>query len=174
MIYLEHLSLIIDCLKHLDTNQQDAIIADYVRLLCGKNLQHSEETEFYLKLFLPTKNNYIIDTNTLITPPIEDNVSGIYAITCEDHIVYIGQSKNIKKRWSQHKTAIQKSSELKYHYLRQGLSHKKPVKFVLLEKTTQNLTQREKQYIKHYKPILNKEYIKEYDKWIKETQGLQS
>lgn len=58
--------------------------------------------------------------------------------------------------------------------MRQGLSHKKPVKFVLLEKTTQNLTQREKQYIKHYKPILNKEYIKEYDKWIKETQGLQS
>lgn len=68
MIYLEHLSLIIDCLKRLDINQQDAIIADYVRLLCGKNLQHSEETEFYLKLFLPTKNNYIIDANTLITP----------------------------------------------------------------------------------------------------------
>lgn len=101
-------------------------------------------------------------------------ISGIYKITnIETNECYIGSSKDIKHRWSEHKrlsTWKQKNSKLYIAFQQYGLDK---FSFEILEETT-NLKEREQYYIDLLKPIYNnnrangfdieryKDYQKEY------------
>ena len=90
-------------------------------------------------------------------------ISGIYKITnIETNECYIGSSKDIKHRWSEHKrlsTWKQKNSKLYIAFQQYGLDK---FSFEIVEETD-NLKEREQYYIDLLKPIYNDRRAHELD-----------
>lgn len=85
--------------------------------------------------------------------------SGIYAITIDNRIVYVGQSKNIYQRCGQHIYNIQNAmfnQEQKYLLLLSAQLGGHSIDCISLEYVElDQLTDKEDEYIKLYKPCLN-------------------
>ena len=100
--------------------------------------------------------------------------AGIYCIKIDDTIVYIGKSHNMLKRVSQHYAAIMGQSEKKYRIFaeaqRKGHSINLDVLYHAAETyypaVKNEIGQKEGEYIRQYKPILNTQIPRE-DDWRK-------
>ena len=100
--------------------------------------------------------------------------AGIYCIKIDESIVYIGKSYNMLKRVAQHYAAIQKPTEKKYRILAEAHRKRHAINFdVLYYAKAQDYTsimaeigEKEGEYIRQYKPILNTQIPKE-DDWHK-------
>ena len=100
--------------------------------------------------------------------------AGIYCIKIDETVVYIGKSYNMLKRVAQHYAAIQKPTEKKYRILAEAHRKRHAINFdVLYYAKTQDYSsimaeigEKEGEYIRQYKPILNTQIPKE-DDWHK-------
>lgn len=98
-----------------------------------------------------------------------DNVSGIYALIYNDEVIYVGQSRNIKKRLGAHhcyETNIKRAmknyekdnresylnEKARYEFIR---DHMKEIVFLVLPVETDKLDEVEEVYIDKYKPRFN-------------------
>ena len=115
--------------------------------------------------FAKAKERFNKSTNRILK---DYNVMGIYGIYLDDTLVYIGQSKNIKNRWIQHKQQIEApliSFEYKEsgidalyntlrQYYREGIES---IYFCILEivKDESKLKKLETEYINFFKPKYN-------------------
>lgn len=85
----------------------------------------------------------------IITPNLEKRASGIYMILCvPSNKAYIGQSKNIYRRWSAHKQQLKKNKHANSHlqntYSKYG---KDSLVYFVLENGSEQLTEREAYYV---------------------------
>ena len=99
-----------------------------------------------------------------------NNVCGIYGIISQNEICYIGQTKNVFKRWTQHLYHIQKpqnkckkySGDFKppYPQLRNDYNSFKNIYFILLESVSdaRDLVDKEKYYLNEIRPKYNKRF----------------
>ena len=100
--------------------------------------------------------------------------AGIYCIKIDETVVYIGKSYNMLKRVAQHYAAIQKPTEKKYRILAEAHRKRHAINFdVLYYAKAQDYTsimaeigEKEGEYIRQYKPVLNTQIPKE-DDWHK-------
>ena len=100
--------------------------------------------------------------------------AGIYCIKIDETVVYIGKGYNMLKRVAQHYAAIQKPTEKKYRILAEAHRKRHAINFdVLYYAKAQDYTsimaeigEKEGEYIRQYKPILNTQIPKE-DDWHK-------
>ena len=100
------------------------------------------------------------------------NHAGIYCIKIDDKIVYIGKSHNMLKRVAQHYVAIKTQAKRKYRILaeaqRKGHSKNFDVLYDAKRKRyddiTEEIGQKEGEYIRQYKPVLNPQ-IPKIEKW---------
>ena len=100
--------------------------------------------------------------------------AGIYCIKIDETVVYIGKSYNMLKRVAQHYAAIQKPTEKEYRILAEAHRKRHAINFdVLYYAKAQDYTsimaeigEKEGEYIRQYKPILNTQIPKE-DDWHK-------
>ena len=100
--------------------------------------------------------------------------AGIYCIKIDETVVYIGKSYNMLKRVAQHYDAIQKPTEKKYRILAEAHRKRHAINFdVLYHAKAQDYTsimaeigEKEGEYIRQYKPVLNTQIPKE-DDWHK-------
>ena len=100
--------------------------------------------------------------------------AGIYCIKIDETVVYIGKSYNMLKRVAQHYAAIQQPTEKKYRILAEAHRKRHAINFdVLYYAKAQDYTsimaeigEKEGEYIRQYKPILNTQIPKE-DDWHK-------
>ena len=98
--------------------------------------------------------------------------SGIYKISIDDHIVYIGKSKNMLRRLAQHYVGIKTGSERKYRILDEAKRHGHSVSFDVLydaveltaDLIEEEIGEKEGQYIRAYRPVLNTQ-IPKADNW---------
>lgn len=83
--------------------------------------------------------------------------SGIYAITVDNYVMYVGQSKNLERRFSQHCAALESLNENKYRILREAEQLGHTIDFVCLDNqvSVSELEMREADFIKYYQPPLN-------------------
>ena len=89
--------------------------------------------------------------------------AGIYCIKIDDIIVYIGKSGNMLRRIAQHYAGIQQGKEKKYRIISEAERKGHPITFeVLYYAKSRRLAERlaeigekEGEYIREYKPILN-------------------
>lgn len=91
--------------------------------------------------------------------------SGIYGIKTNDELIYVGQSKNIARRWQFHKYEL-KNNKHKNIYL-QRIYNKQKLEFMVLEYVddTNNLTLKEIYYINTLKPKCNMTIPLPDDRW---------
>lgn len=98
-----------------------------------------------------------IGENGLLTHVNEN--SGIYAITIDNNIVYIGQSQNMYQRCSEHIYKTQNAmliKEQKYLLLLSAQLGGHNIDCYSIENCApDNLNERERYYIEEYKPCLN-------------------
>lgn len=85
---------------------------------------------------------------------------GIYAIICNDNIVYVGKSTDLFKRFVAHEMNAFEPTErdyntIKYRELREAALAGNKISFTVLEYTT-DLDNREAYWIDKYYPALNK------------------
>ena len=100
--------------------------------------------------------------------------AGIYCIKIDDTIVYIGKSHNMLKRVSQHYAAIMGQSEKKYRIFAEAQRKGHSINFDVLYHAAETyypavkneIGQKEGEYIRQYKPILNTQIPRE-DDWRK-------
>ena len=100
--------------------------------------------------------------------------AGIYCIKIDDTIVYIGKSHNMLKRVSQHYAAIQGQTEKKYRIFAEAQRKGHSINFDVLYHAAETyypavkdeIGQKEGEYIRQYKPILNTQIPRE-DDWRK-------
>ena len=100
--------------------------------------------------------------------------AGIYCIKIDDTIVYIGKSHNMLKRVSQHYAAIQGQTEKKYRIFAEAQRKGHSINFDVLYHAAETyypavkneIGQKEGEYIRQYKPILNTQIPRE-DDWCK-------
>lgn len=100
--------------------------------------------------------------------------AGIYKISIDDQIVYIGKSKNMLRRLAQHYVGIQTGSERKYRILAEAKRHKHNVNFDVLYDAVEltprlieeEIGEKEGEYIRAYLPVLNTQ-IPKADNWRK-------
>ena len=100
--------------------------------------------------------------------------AGIYCIKIDDTIVYIGKSHNMLKRVSQHYAAIMGQSEKKYRIFAEAQRKGHSINFDVLYHAAETnypavkneIGQKEGEYIRQYKPILNTQIPRE-DDWHK-------
>lgn len=100
--------------------------------------------------------------------------AGIYCIKIDETVVYIGKSYNMLKRVAQHYAAIKKPTEKKYRILAEAHRKRHAINFdVLYYAKAQDYTsimaeigEKEGEYIRQYKPVLNTQIPKE-DDWHK-------
>ena len=92
--------------------------------------------------------------------------SGIYSIIVNNEIVYVGQSKNIKRRWQFHQYEL-KNNKHKNIYL-QRLYNKHNISFGVIEliENIDDLTSREIHYINIYNPKCNMTLPDKNDRWL--------
>lgn len=90
--------------------------------------------------------------------------SGIYCISVEDKILYIGRSKCMYDRIQQHLKAILNSDEYKYDMLYDLVRNDYPISFDVIEYAEEaNLAEREAYWINYYLPPLNTQIPKHKD-----------
>lgn len=97
--------------------------------------------------------------------------AGIYCIKIDGHIVYIGKSHNMLKRVAQHYVGIRKQSERKYRIMAEATRKGHQISFDVLyyasersySAITEEIGEKEGQYIRRYKPALNAQIPKEND-----------
>lgn len=97
---------------------------------------------------------------------------GIYQISIDGQIVYIGKSKNMLRRLAQHWVGISTESERKYRILAEAKRHKHRVScdvlYYAVELTPklieEELGEKEGEYIRELKPVLNTQ-IPKADNW---------
>ena len=100
--------------------------------------------------------------------------AGIYCIKIDDTIVYIGKSHNMLKRVSQHYAAIMGQTEKKYRIFAEAQRKGHSINFDVLYHAAETyypavkneIGQKEGEYIRQYKPILNTQIPREGD-WRK-------
>ena len=100
--------------------------------------------------------------------------AGIYCIKIDGKIVYIGKSANMLRRIAQHYAGIQQGTEKKYRIISEAERKGHPITFdVLYYAKSRRLVDRlaeigekEGEYIRKYKPILNTQIPKAED-WNK-------
>ena len=100
--------------------------------------------------------------------------AGIYCIKIDNDIVYIGKSHNMLKRVSQHYAAIMGQSEKKYRIFAEAQRKGHSINFDVLYHAAETyypavkneIGQKEGEYIRQYKPILNTQIPRE-DDWHK-------
>ena len=100
--------------------------------------------------------------------------AGIYCIKIDDTIVYIGKSRNMLKRVSQHYVEIKKQSEAKYRIMAEAQRKGHAINFDVLYYAKENgrdaiieeIGMIEGEYIRKYSPVLNTQIPKE-DDWRK-------
>ena len=100
--------------------------------------------------------------------------AGIYCIKIDDTIVYIGKSHNMLKRVSQHYSAIMGQSEKKYRIFAEAQRKGHSINFDVLYHAAETyypavkneIGQKEGEYIRQYKPVLNTQIPRE-DDWRK-------
>ena len=100
--------------------------------------------------------------------------AGIYCIKIDDTIVYIGKSHNMLKRVSQHYAAIIGQTEKKYRIFAEAQRKGHSINFDVLYHAAETyypavkneIGQKEGEYIRQYKPILNTQIPRE-DDWRK-------
>ena len=100
--------------------------------------------------------------------------AGIYCIKIDDTIVYIGKSRNMLKRVSQHYVEIKKQSEAKYRIMAEAQRKGHTINFDVLYYAKENdrdaiieeIGMKEGEYIRKYSPVLNTQIPKE-DYWRK-------
>lgn len=99
-----------------------------------------------------------IEENKLLNTEVHA-VPGIYAITIDDYIVYVGQSINVRQRCMQHIYSVENAGfnqEKKYLLLLSAKLGGHKVDCVGLEYIRpEQLSEYEANYINKYKPILN-------------------
>ena len=89
--------------------------------------------------------------------------AGIYCIKIDEKIVYIGKSGNMLRRIAQHYAGIQQGTEKKYRIISEAERKGHPITFEVLyyAKSRRRLDklveigEKEGEYIREYKPILN-------------------
>lgn len=82
--------------------------------------------------------------------------SGIYAISIDGKIVYVGESSNLWNRAKQHRTSILNSNELWYPLCRKFCERGHNITFRVIEAVEpQKLREKEKEYIAIYHPLFN-------------------
>ena len=99
---------------------------------------------------------------------------GIYYISIEGQIVYIGKSNNMLVRKAEHFVGMNTQSEHKYEILNEARRHGLSVEFDVLyyaqarrgAALTEELGRKEGEYIRLYRPVLNTQIPKE-DNWRK-------
>ena len=99
---------------------------------------------------------------------------GIYSISIDDQLVYIGKSKNMLRRVAEHWVGIKKGSERKYRILAEAQRKGYPINFDVLyyakeqtrSRIEEEIGQKEGEFIRQYRPILNTQIPKEKD-WHK-------
>ena len=100
--------------------------------------------------------------------------AGIYCIKIDNNIAYIGKSFNMLTRVSQHYVGIKTESEKKYRLLSEIQRNGHSINFDVLynaksakrSELEEELGQKECEYIRKYRPILNTQIPKESD-WHK-------
>lgn len=100
--------------------------------------------------------------------------AGIYCIKIDDTIVYIGKSHNMLKRVSEHYVAIKGQTEKKYRIFAEAQRKGHSINFDVLYHAAETyypavkneIGQKEGEYIRQYKPILNTQIPRE-DDWRK-------
>lgn len=108
------------------------------------------------------------------------NYSGIYALTLDDKIVYIGQSIHCAQRFGEHKFEIEtNNNSKKYSLLKEALQNNHIIKGFIIERVDEYyLDNREQYWIKKLTPILNikmnQNYIKNlsYEDFIKNIEDM--
>jgi len=83
----------------------------------------------------------------------EPKNKGIYGLTLMGDVFYVGQSVNIKKRYAQHCSVAQNRGNLKKNILISELLNMGITPGFILLEATENLNDREKYWIKHYRSI---------------------
>ena len=99
---------------------------------------------------------------------------GIYCISIEGQLVYIGKSHNMLKRKAEHFVGMNKQSEHKYEVLNEARRHGLSVEFHVLyharsrsgKALEEELGSKEGEYIRLYRPMLNTQ-IPKADNWRK-------
>lgn len=92
-----------------------------------------------------------------------ENKVGIYAITCNDHIVYVGKSTNLFNRFVAHEMNAMEPTERDYHTkkyteLREAVMGGATISYIVLEYCSEEqLAARESFYIMKYWPALNRQ-----------------
>ena len=97
------------------------------------------------------------------------NHAGIYCIKIDDKIVYIGKSHNMLKRVAQHYVAIKTQAKRKYRILAEAQRKGHSINFDVLydakrkryDDITEEIGQKEGEYIREYMPCLNTQIPKE-------------
>ena len=100
--------------------------------------------------------------------------AGIYCIKIDAEIVYIGKSANMLRRIAEHYVGIKTGSEKKYRIIAEAQRKGHPITFdVLYYAKRKGITnqlveigEKEGEYIRHHKPILNTQIPKAED-WNK-------
>ena len=99
-----------------------------------------------------------------------NGISGIYGIILQNEICYIGQTKNLYKRWNEHKHHIIRPYDKCKRYrgdykspypeLRNAYNGYGNIYFICLEYVhpIERLTEREKYYLNEFKPKYNKRF----------------
>lgn len=104
------------------------------------------------------------------------NRAGIYSISIDDELVYIGKSYNMLKRIAEHMVGIKLQIEKKYSILAQNQSSGKAINFDVLYYAKQSnyraleeeLGSKEGEYIRRFMPRLNTQIPNEHN-WRKFT-----
>lgn len=101
--------------------------------------------------------------------------AGIYCIKIDSDIVYIGKSANMLRRIAQHYAGIRMGTEKKYRIMAEAERKGHPITFDVLYYAKSRgraaqfaeIGEKEGEYIRKYKPILNAQIPKEqnWSKW---------
>ena len=123
------------------------------------------------------RNNYVQNVCAMLrkkglSPKYEH--AGIYCIKLNNQIVYIGKSRNMLVRIAEHYVGIKQGSECKYRILAEAQRKGYTVDFDVLYYAknqrywdiVEEIGQKEGEFIREYRPVLNTQIPKE-DNWRK-------
>lgn len=84
--------------------------------------------------------------------------SGVYSISIDGRVVYIGQSADLHSRAISHRYSILNSQELWYPLMKSFLERGHEISFDVIESVNpRNLKSKEKDYIFLYQPLFNQQ-----------------
>ena len=94
----------------------------------------------------PAENNFVKFENKYMLP----SIPGIYFVMQDDEVLYVGQARNIKKRWESHHKTIE-------------LQHFENITIHWIESDGRSLFEQEKEYIYFFHPPLNRNVTKFFE-----------